>query len=158
MQGTRMPPSKSVHLPSRNGPQLPCPSTFHFGLVDHSGELEILVRGPKRGGARISDTEPFPIGSWQHVAFVADGETLHLYRNGREVGSTRQKAIPEPTIRTLAIGAKPIGNHRAHPGAPSDFWHGRIDEFALFNHALDSETIRQLYTAVEPDRREVARR
>ncbi len=118
---------------------------FHFGLVDHSGELEILVRGPKRGGACVRDTELFPLGTWQHVAFVADGTHLHLYRNSREIGNIPHKPLATPTIKTLGIGAKPIGNHPKRPGAPADFWHGRIDELAIFNHALDSDTIRQLY-------------
>lgn len=118
---------------------------FHFGLLDHSGELEIRIRGPKRGGTRVQDTRPFPIGSWQHVAFVADGETLRLYRNGKEVGNTSHRPIGPPTLKALAIGAKLIGNHPKYPGAPSDFWHGRIDELALFNHAIDGESIRELY-------------
>jgi hypothetical protein len=118
---------------------------FHFGLLDHSGELEIRIRGPRRGGSRVQDSKPFPIDVWQHVAFVADGETLRLYRNGKEVGSTSHRPIGPPTLKALAIGAKLIGNHPKYPGAPVDFWHGRIDEFALFNHALDSETIRELF-------------
>ena len=125
---------------------------FHFGLLDHTGELEIRIRGPKRGGSRVQDSEPFPIGVWQHVAFVADGTTLRLYRNGREVGSTTHRPIGPPTIKALALGAKPIGNHPRYPGAPSDFWHGRIDEFALFNHALDGSTIRELYETEKPVR------
>lgn len=123
---------------------------FHFGLLDHTGELEIRIRGPKRGGSRVQDTKPFPIGVWQHVAFVADGETLRLYRNGREVGSTSHRPIGPPTLETLGIGAKPIGNHPKYPGAPADFWHGRIDELALFNHALDDDTIRELYATGKP--------
>ena len=123
---------------------------FHFGLVDHSGELEIVVRGSKRGGARVRDSEPFPLGSWQHVAFVADGETLHLYRNGREIGNVPQKPLATPTIRELGIGTKLIGNHPERPGAPTDFWHGRLDEVAVFNHALDSGTIRELYETESP--------
>ena len=123
---------------------------FHFGLLDHSGELEIRIRGPRRGGSRVQDSKPFPIDVWQHVAFVADGKTLRLYRNGKEVGSTSHRPIGPPTLKALAIGAKPIGNHPKYPGAPSDFWHGRIDEFALFNHAVEGEVIRELYEAGRP--------
>ena len=83
------------------------------------------------------------------MAFVADGETLRLYRNGKEVGSTSHRPIGPPTLKALAIGAKLIGNHPKYPGAPADFWHGRIDEFALFNHALDGDTIRELYETVK---------
>jgi len=123
---------------------------FHFGLADHTGELEIVVKGPKRGGARVRDTEPFPVGTWQHVAFVADGNTLRLYRNGREIGSASHKPIANPTIQSLGIGAKLIGNHPKRPGTPADFWHGRIDELALFNHALDADTIRELFETANP--------
>lgn len=130
---------------------------FHFGLLDHSGELEIRIRGPKRGGTRVQDSKPFPIAVWQHVAFVADGQTLRLYRNGREVGSTSHRPIGPPTIKALGIGAKLIGNHPKYPGKPSDFWHGRIDELALFNHALDGQTVRELYETGKPARLAEAR-
>lgn len=123
---------------------------FHFGLFDHSGELEALVRGPGRGGSRVRDREPFPIGVWQHVAFVADGTQLRLYRNGREVARVPHKPIGPPTMRALGIGAKLVGNHPRYPGAPADFWHGRIDELALFNDALDEKTIARLHAAGSP--------
>jgi hypothetical protein len=128
---------------------------FHFGLVDHTGELEILVKSPKGAGARarVRDTEPFPVGTWQHVAFVADGSTLRLYRNGQEIGSAPHKPIATPTIQSLGIGAKLVGNHPKRPGSPADFWHGRIDELALFNHALDGEAVRDLFaTGNGPER------
>lgn len=125
---------------------------FHFGLLDHSGELEIRIRGPRRGGTQVRDSRPLPIGVWQHVAFVADGATLRLYRNGREVGRAPHRPIGSPTLKALAIGAKLIGNHPKFPGQPSDFWHGRIDELALFNHALDGDTIRELYRIGSPPR------
>jgi hypothetical protein len=53
--------------------------------------------------------------------------------------------LASPTIKAMGIGAKLAGSDGQNERAVSGFWHGRIDEFALFNHALDQETIRALY-------------
>ncbi len=118
---------------------------FHFGLRDYEGGLEVRIKHQKGGGAGVLEPVPFPIGSWQHVAFVADGKMLRLYRNGKEVGSVKHKALAKPNFKALGIGTKLIGNHRNRPGTPVDFWDGRIDELAVFNHVIDAETIRELY-------------
>ena len=51
---------------------------FHFGLRNHSGELDLRILQTNGKGVRVNESQPFPIGSWQHVAFVADGITLRL--------------------------------------------------------------------------------
>ena len=42
------------------------------------------------------------------------------------------------------------------PG-PSEFWHGRIDELAIFNHAIDAKTIRQLFETSDSELKSRAR-
>ena len=67
---------------------------FHVGLYEFNGDLVVSVnqRDKTRVALREGVSQPFPIGRWQHVAFVADGSTLHLYRNGRQVASARATA------------------------------------------------------------------
>ena len=117
---------------------------FHFGLLHDQGGLEVQVIGRDNEPVQVMESEPFPINEWQHVAFVADGESLRLYRNGVEVAKASSSGLATPTIKAMGIGAKLAGSGENERGV-SGFWHGRIDEFALFNHALDQETIRALY-------------
>jgi hypothetical protein len=98
------------------------------------------------------------IGRWQHVAFVADGALLRLYRNGIEVGSTPHAGIiADPKQQVMGIGVQ-LNREGNQPDIQrfddddseiSNYWHGRIDEFALFNQALTPDQIRKLYEGTE---------
>jgi hypothetical protein len=119
---------------------------FHFGLHFDSGELEAHIEDSSGQEIVVKDTIPLPLRTWHHVAFVADGEALRLYRNGRQVdAATYRKLHRDPRIKALAIGTK----LNLEGGAPDhqDFnmWDGRLDELAIFNHALSPEQIRELY-------------
>ena len=93
------------------------------------------------------DTEPLPIGSWQHVAFVVDGEYARLYRNGKEVAKTPCTTLAIPSYPTLGIGAKITGIEAVAEMGSTGFWDGMIDELAIFNDALTPRNIRRLHAA-----------
>ncbi len=118
---------------------------FHFGLYEDHGGLEVQITGADGEGARVQEAKPFPLTEWQHVAFVADGNSLRLFRNGIEVAKSPHHGLATPTLKALGIGAKLAGARREKLKGPSGFWDGRIDELAIFNHALDANTILQLY-------------
>ena len=96
--------------------------------------------------AIAAEENEFPIGAWQHIAMVADGTVLHLYRNGEEVASAPCAGVlPGPEPSRLAIGCV-VSNDGATPLARSPyFWPGRLDELAIFNRALSPDEIRTLY-------------
>ena len=109
------------------------------GVIQHNG-IESRVR---EGAAK-----PFPLGQWQHVAFVADGAVMRLYRNGMEVARSPCEGIcPLPPIKHLTIGCQSsvLPSDRPDRVKPVCFWKGRIDELAVFYHALSSEQIQQLF-------------
>ncbi len=131
---------------------------FHLGLFEFRGDLSARVT--QRDGqvvqVREGESEPFPVNAWQHVALVADGSILHLYRNGKEVASAPCAGVlPDPPVASLGIGCRtnPAGTDAyACSGQPLNlnrdyawFWHGRIDELAIFNQALSAQSIERLY-------------
>jgi hypothetical protein len=111
-----------------------------------SGCLEAMVT-PHHGQkmAVTQDGAKFPRGVWQHVALVADGTTLHLYRNGLVVGSAPCAGVlPKPKTSSLAVGCV-VSNDGITPLARSPyFWSGRIDELAIFDRALSPDDIQRL--------------
>jgi hypothetical protein len=122
---------------------------FHFGLQENSGDLsDYLTTGP---GGVLSTREitVLPVASWQHVAFVADGLQLRLYRNGVQVGTPTpyDGTFLASPISALGIGVK-LNNagDNADGGAPG-FWHGRIDDLALWTRALSRQEIEAIYSA-----------
>ena len=80
---------------------------FHFGLHLDSGELEAHIVDSSGAEITVRDSVPLPLNTWHHVAFVADGENLRLYRNGVEVDSKPYHELHrDPRIKALAIGTK----------------------------------------------------
>ena len=102
------------------------PSHFHFGLQDTAGDLSNYIRQNNTDFA-LREGSLFPLGIWQHVAFVLDANTERLYRNGVQVSSVPYSgSLPGPFAAPLGIGAKLLNG-----GASADsFWHGKLDEVA----------------------------
>ena len=97
---------------------------------------------------------PIPLNRWHHVAMVADGAVLRLYRNGKEVAATAYNGLNgNPDVKALAIGTKiddsmkpAAQNPLMSPVSPSQgFWDGCVDHLAIFNAALTPQQIKQLY-------------
>ena len=71
---------------------------------------------------------------------------LHLYRNGVELGSTPCDGVwVPPRIKRLTIGGMEYEADGPTIG-PCNFWMGKIDELAIFNHSLSAQQIQQLFT------------
>jgi hypothetical protein len=87
-------------------------------------------------------TNPVPLNTWCHIVGTADGGTLskRLYVNGSLVGTTNM------------LGSACVGNHyrlqvgRLFDGSLStDYYIGQLDELRIYNRALSSNEVRQLY-------------
>ncbi|QDU75847.1 FecR protein [Bremerella volcania] len=117
---------------------------FHFGLHDDFGDLELQVRDSQGGVQKLREQSPLPLRSWQFVAFVADGKQVQLYRNGKLVAEAECDGLATDGPGALGIGAKlnPQGTE-ADPRNPG-FWHGRIDELAIFHKALSQRQLMML--------------
>ncbi len=133
-------------------------NTGQFQLCLYRDEGDLAAYVTQRDGQRVEVREghdsPLPLHVWQHVALVADGTTLHLYRNGKEVASGPCAGVlPDPPLASLGIGCRTNkANTDAHPavGQYAWFWRGGIDELAVFNRALPPQTIERLCSGNSP--------
>jgi len=121
---------------------------FHFGFEGDSGQLgNYLTDG---GGATVSaiDAVPLPLGTWQHVAFIADGARMRLYRNGLQVAesATYNGTLLVPPMTGLGIGVKTDDTGSA-PAAIAGYWHGKLDDLGIWSRALTPDEIFGLYQA-----------
>ena len=78
---------------------------------------------------------------------MAYGEVLRLYRNGVEVGSSPYRGIIHHpfSAKGLSIGCILDADHVKSDSERPGFWDGRIDELAVFQHALSAEQVWRLY-------------
>ncbi len=134
---------------------------FHFGLISKfnwndasyhpDGEdlgVEVAQADGTTAAVREGAEHAFPLGQWQHVAFVADGENVHLYRQGREVAVAKCIGVKFPVgLKALGIGAKPDEEGAAADIAYPGFWTGKLDEITIFNAALTADEIQKLAAA-----------
>jgi hypothetical protein len=121
---------------------------FHLGMHRFDGDLaaNVTQRDGRTVLVREGESYPLPRGDWQHVAFVADGEALRLYRNGVEVASARCAGIdPQTPVAALGIGCKTNDAGTDVAVDTPAYWSGRIDELAVFNRALSDREIKTLY-------------
>ncbi len=100
-------------------------------FIDGSGRLAFeQSQDTVSGGGPVLDT-----GSWWHVAATWDGHHTRLYVNGDEVAhSTTANATPSG-ISTFYVGY----------GERAPWFHGEIDEAALYNHALSRHAFEDRY-------------
>jgi hypothetical protein len=132
---------------------------FLFGLYRRDGDLfaQITQRDGQMAQLREGADVPLPIFAWQHVAVVVDANVAYLYRNGKQAASCPLNGMLSPApIGKLGIGCRinaPSGNDAIPNTYGYNYWHGRIDELAIFERALSAEQIQQLYLggAVPPE-------
>jgi hypothetical protein len=79
----------------------------------------------------------YTVGEWMHVAYVHDGTTLSIYKNGVLGGSLASGATTDLSS-ILFIGA---GN----TGISTNFWIGLLDDIRLYNIPLSASRVRTLY-------------
>ncbi len=86
----------------------------------------------------FSGTKTLPANDFGHVAVTYDGTAMKIYINGEFDAQQERGAQNTDTATPVLIGAR-LAN-----GAPSEFFHGALDEVALFNVALTEEEIREV--------------
>ncbi|MCC9606121.1 FecR domain-containing protein [Blastopirellula sp. JC732] len=117
---------------------------FHFGLHEYGGGLEVQVRDQNKNVVKLREAEPLPLGQWQHVAFVVDGQQVRLYRNGAEVASAKCDGLATDGPEAMGIGAKLSPDCTQPDLRNPGYWHGRIDELAIFDRALTPAELTEL--------------
>jgi hypothetical protein len=122
---------------------------FHFGLNANGGQLSDYTTDSDGNAVSAIDTVPLPLGSWQHVAFVADGAHVVLYRNGVQVAQSAayNGALITPPMASLAIGAKTDDTGTVVDTATPGYWNGKIDDLGIWSRGLSPDEIQGLYLA-----------
>ncbi|MCX6922186.1 MAG: immunoglobulin domain-containing protein [Verrucomicrobia bacterium] len=125
------------------------PGQFHFGLNGDAGQLSNYITDGASNAVSIVESVPLPLNNWQHVAFVADGARIRLYRNGLEVGVSApyDGMLVTPTMTSLGIGAKTDNTGTVVDVAAPGYWHGKLDDLGIWCRALSADEVFGLYRA-----------
>ena len=129
--------------------------TAHW-LIRKDGVLGLTAIGAGSGNYQICASPPVlaldQLGIWLHLAVVLDGKGKRVvqYVNGLQVSAKALKVNPP-----FRVGAAELGNWNASGFRENDpslirNFSGAMDEFCLFSRALNTDEIRELYSAGKP--------
>jgi Concanavalin A-like lectin/glucanases superfamily len=79
--------------------------------------------------------------AWTHLAYTFDGTTLRMYVNGSLAASRAAAHSPNASM-AFGIGAAQYPGGGAHW---QDFYHGQIDDVAVYNRALSATDVQLHY-------------
>ncbi|WP_346855976.1 LamG-like jellyroll fold domain-containing protein [uncultured Draconibacterium sp.] len=108
-----------------------------YGITIRSGIPQYRLYNNSRNAV---NTAILNIGTWYLLSMTWDGSTWNIYENG-ELKATRSIPSITHTTKNMNIG-RPAD-------AVSDFFDGLIQQVAIWNRALTSEEILQLYNSGE---------
>jgi len=110
-------------------------STLNYG-IDFSVQVN---------GGQLAEYQPsgagVPAGEWTHIAGTYDGSEVKIYKNGVRIpGSTTKTGTIDSPVNAYAIGYS-LWNDEER------YFDGKIDEAAVFDHALSEAEILDLYNS-----------
>jgi hypothetical protein len=126
------------------------PSVVGWGINDWDQLSEMqLVNGALQfhtySKINVSSKTVLQLKEWYHLAIVYSGSAVTLYINGVE-------GIVEASPINTPIGTGRVGTWPDPPTIPANDWnklgyfHGSIDDISIYNQALTSLQIKELYT------------
>ena len=124
--------------------------------ISTDGTVMFMLSPSGQGGGSLElySTTAIDTNKWSHIAVTSDGDSVRIYINGAEDVTSAAPAggIHVPTT-DLFIGD--WGWNGAADG--SEQYNGLMDEVALYNYALDADTISAHYNAKPAEPKIVAR-
>jgi hypothetical protein len=129
--------------------------TIHW-LIRSDGVLGLTAIGPGSGNFQIFASPPVltldQFGMWLHLAVVLDGSAKRAvhYVNGRPVSEKTLRLNPPFRIGTAELGNWNASGFRDNDPSLIRNFSGAMDEFFLFNRALNAEEIHTLYSEGKP--------
>jgi hypothetical protein len=114
--------------------------------INNVGSLDLFVFGGIE--IRMSNfRDTFGINKWHHIVCTRTGTTLKYFINGIDQGRPIANSIP------LSIAANSVFTIGVRAGSQlgNNPMHGKIANFRLFNRALTSDEIYQLYAYQKED-------
>ncbi len=115
---------------------------IHLDLAGTPKHLNVDITDNSNGAnVNCSDFTPFSTNQWVHVAVVADGSYIRLYKNGTQVASVTYSGTLKTSFKPLGIGVKlndaGTGSSTVNPG----YWDGEIADVRVYSRALSSTEI-----------------
>lgn len=111
-------------------------TSYYLGTDSTGTKFKGIFANSSAPYGTLESTTTLTSGTWYHVAITHDGVTDKLYVNGVLEANQANTAALNSSI-AVAIGRQPT--------SASAYWAGTIDETRIYNRALSSAEVSQLY-------------
>lgn len=92
-------------------------------------------------GTTLSGSTSVSVGDWAHVVVTKEGDKGSLYVNGSLDTTSTTSDFSTITTSDIKVGTRYNG---------ANAWAGNVDEFAVWNSALDADAVAALYNSGSP--------
>lgn len=112
-----------------------------FTIVLEDGILKVKMLNRHGSPITVALSDSIPNHSWQHFAFVYNGDKMLIYHNSKlkAAKSNSEGIYTDNLLPYLTIGSN-------SEGVPS--FNGLLDEFVIYNKALTTEHVKALYNGL----------
>jgi hypothetical protein len=123
-------------------------------------KIEFLIRVDDSGSgsadyitANVNEATTEALTGWNHIAATYDGTTAKLYVNAGTTGVTNATSASDAAIVYHPSGSTPVmlGADANTDTTGSDFYHGLLDDVAIFDAALTAGNISTIYNEGVPN-------
>ncbi len=114
----------------------------HLGIGgrDHHAGTLIWMRGDDPAGA-VAGTTQIARWTWHHLLMVHDDDGLRVFLDGRPEMTVKSGSAKSPSCNDIFFGGRT--DNRSN-------WEGRLDEIAIFDHAISVKQVFPSRTVREP--------
>jgi hypothetical protein len=116
---------------------------YGFYVTTATNEVVFAIKTDVTGTVTSSSSGVVLDGTWHHLVGTYDGSNVNIYVDGNIVGSP----VAGTAVLSYGIGGLTIGCMSEPTALPSYLFTGNIDEVAIFNYALDSDQVEEIYNA-----------
>ncbi|MEZ4852323.1 MAG: FG-GAP-like repeat-containing protein [Bacteroidia bacterium] len=125
---------------------------YYLGV--ESQKLVLRVQQSDGNTLFLSSPDSFPLNTWVHAGFTADGDSVSLYQDGLLVAATSYDGTLNTGFPATFIGASPNDSANGISTTDPGSWHGKLDEIGIWERGLTSKEMAKFATCrpapVEP--------